>query len=400
MSVALTDWDQELRAAIPAEDGAAGGLHVVFAGGGTGGHLFPGLAVAAALAAERPEARITFAGSGSEFERRHVARAGYDYLALACRPLPKSPWSAVQFVRDQWRGARDAAQFLAREHVDLVVGLGGYVSVPMGRAALRRRVPLVLLEQNAVPGRATQWLAPQAQVVCAAFAEARPRLKARALRVVGNPLRPEFAAVWQAREQLWPHRPAGRHRPRLVVLGGSQGAETLNKQVPRALYKLGSRLAGWQIVHQTGERSHQATRELYRKLGLSAVVVPFIEQMAQILATSDLAISRSGGTTLAELAAAGVPALLLPHPRARDDHQRANAEVLVGTGAARMLDVREVVGRIDDALAAELGPLVLDAQQRRRMSEAMFRRAQPDAATRVAEIVAQCLPLRPRRQVS
>ncbi len=362
--------------------------HVVLAGGGTGGHLFPGLAVAAALVERLPEARITLAGSGSEFERRQVALAGYDYVSLACRPTPRGPWAAVRFLRDHWTGARQAGQFLDAQQVSAVVGLGGYVSVPMGRAAARRRLPLVLLEQNAVPGRATQWLAPSATVVCAALGEARPLLRSRAVRVVGNPVRPEFEALWHQRTSTW-SQPVSAERPRLVVLGGSQGAETLNKQVPRALYKLGSRLACWQIVHQAGHRDQQATRELYRKLGLSAVVVPFIEQMAQVLAGSQLAISRAGGTTLAELSASGVPSLLLPHPRATDDHQRKNAEVFVSAGAAQMLDVREVTGRVDNALADRLAPLLLDAVQRRRMSQAMLRQARPDAAGQVADLVAE-----------
>ena len=152
-------------------------IHIVFSGGGTGGHLFPGLAVAQQLAAAVPGVRITFCGGGKPFERKYVGRAGFDYLTLPARPLPHGAREAVAFLVENVAGYLAASRFLGEEHVAAVVGLGGYASVPMARAATQRRVPLVLLEQNAVAGRATRWLARRAALVCTAFdADRRPSL--------------------------------------------------------------------------------------------------------------------------------------------------------------------------------------------------------------------------------
>jgi len=161
--------------------------------------------------------------------------------------------------------------------------------------------------------------------------------------------------------------------------------------MPRALYKTQRDLIGWRIVHQTGPRDLATTTALYRKLGLEAIVVPFIERVPPVLRQTDLAIGRSGGTTLAELAAAGVPALLLPWPKAANNHQRANAEVYTAAGAAEMLDAREVTGRLDNAIAGSLAPLLLDSARREQMATAIQALARPNAAWHVAAMINQLL---------
>jgi len=360
--------------------------HLVFAGGGTAGHLFPGLAVAERLARSANELTITFAGSGKPFERQHVAAAGFPYVALPCRPLPSRARDAFRFVADNVSGYYAARRIVRDQHVSLVVGLGGYASVPMARAATRRDIPCVLLEQNVVPGRATRWLAPSAALVCAAFEEVRAQLQPGCpLRVTGNPLRTQIR-----KSVLMARRPAMADRNRehsLLVLGGSGGAKTLNQQVPWALYKAGAALTGWRILHQSGDRDADATRDLYGRLGLPATVVPFIDDMQTALVEADLAISRSGGTTLAELAAFGVPAVLLPYPHAKDDHQRKNADVFAAAGACRIVDQRELAERLDNHLATLVAELAGDVALRSRMSEAMLRRAHPKAARLVAKAI-------------
>jgi UDP-N-acetylglucosamine--N-acetylmuramyl-(pentapeptide) pyrophosphoryl-undecaprenol N-acetylglucosamine transferase len=171
------------------------------------------------------------------------------------------------------------------------------------------------------------------------------------------------------------------------VLGGSGGARSLNENVPRALYKIRDLLAGWQIVHQSGEADVAATRELYRKFALEATVESFLPDMPSMLATSSLAVCRAGGTTLAELAAAGTPAVLLPYPHAADRHQRKNADYYVSAGAAQRIDERDVTGRLDDQLAETLAPLVNNAESRDIMAHAMRRLARPRAAGHVATLV-------------
>ncbi len=199
--------------------------------------------------------------------------------------------------------------------------------------------------------------------------------------MTGNPIRAGFSRPSnKAAHRASPER-------QLLVLGGSGGARSLNEQVPRALYKLRKQLLGWRIVHQTGPRDWQATDALYRKLDIEAVVVPFLDPIQPVLHETDLAICRSGGSTLAELATVGVPAVLVPYPHAAGDHQRKNADVLAAAGAARIVDSREVAGRLDNAFAAALGELLVDAPARNRMATAMRGLGQPDAAWHVAVMI-------------
>jgi UDP-N-acetylglucosamine--N-acetylmuramyl-(pentapeptide) pyrophosphoryl-undecaprenol N-acetylglucosamine transferase len=353
--------------------------HIVFAGGGTAGHLIPGLAVAQELAANRPGVRITFAGTGKALERELVDAAGFEYLTLSSRPLPRKASETLSFVVENMAGYFAAGRFLDDEDVAGVVGLGGYASVPLGRAAARRRLPLVLLEQNAVLGRANRWLSRFAALLCTSYEDTERIGRMRgAIRCTGNPTRDSTSMTIS---------PSRSDRPRLIVLGGSGGARSLNENVPRALHKIRHLLADWQIVHQTGTAGVESTRELYRKFALAADVAAFWPNMPAMLAGSSLAVCRAGGTTLAELSAAGTPALLLPYPLAADDHQRKNAEVYVAAGAAQMLDERELIGRFDDQLAEMLVQLLSDANCRTLLSRGTHRLARPSAGAHVANFV-------------
>jgi UDP-N-acetylglucosamine--N-acetylmuramyl-(pentapeptide) pyrophosphoryl-undecaprenol N-acetylglucosamine transferase len=359
--------------------------HIVFAGGGTAGHLFPGLAVAEELTRSNESLRITFVGTGKPFEEHHVTAAGHDYLPLRCRPFPDRPRDALRFVTDNLWGYYAAKRFLREHEVSLVVGLGGYASASATRAAAALQIPYILLEQNAIPGKATRWLAPQAALVCGAFSGVTEHLRpATRVRVTGTPVRRQFLQLRAAQAA-----PGESRALRLIVLGGSGGSRTLNETVPLAIYKAKSGLADWQIVHQTGQREVRDTAALYGKLGLVAEVAPFFDNLPQLLSSSDLAVSRAGGTTLAELAVCGVPSILLPYPRAADDHQRHNADLFAAAKAARIFDVREVDGRFDNALARILTELTSNDSLRRRMGHNAARLARPDATRRVAKLIVQ-----------
>jgi UDP-N-acetylglucosamine--N-acetylmuramyl-(pentapeptide) pyrophosphoryl-undecaprenol N-acetylglucosamine transferase len=363
--------------------------HILFAGGGTAGHLFPGLAVADYLRRHAPRLRISFAGTGKPFEMRYVAQAGFEYLTLAGRPFPRRAIDAIRFLADHLSGYYAARRFVRAERVALVVGLGGYASVPAARAAAALNVPYLLLEQNAVPGRATRWLAPQAVAVCASFDGLRQRLKKGCrVRFTGNPLRRAFLEHAAPSHNL-PDRPRGSRM--LLVLGGSGGAQSLNEQVPRALYKAGTSLGGWTVVHQTGQRDVAGTVELYRKLGIVARVAPFFDELPSLMRESHLAVSRAGGTTLAELAASRLAAIVLPYPAATEDHQRKNADAFAAAGACRTIDEREIEGRLDDQLARVLVELAADHQKRVRMAQAMATLARPRATQQVARSIAHLL---------
>lgn len=364
--------------------------HIVFAGGGTAGHLHPGLAVARQLSYCLPKARITFAGSSKPNEHHTVAAAGFEYAAIPSRPIPRSPWQAVRFATDNLAGYCAARWLLREQAVDLVVGLGGFASAATVRAAQSAETPVVLLEQNALPGRATRWLAPRASLVCAAFHEVRAHLPASIpLRFTGNPVRPDFQRLY------WTPRGDDSGEPhcerRLLILGGSGGSSSINQNVPRAMHKLRGQMRGWRIVHQTGAGQLDTTQRLYHKFGLEALVVSFIDEMAEVMGRTDLVISRAGGTTLAELAMAGLPALLLPFPQATDNHQMENAQALANGEACRVLDERSSDGRLDDRLVQELTPLLSDGALCRRMGEQMRTFAHPNAASDVAESICQLL---------
>ncbi len=403
--------------------------HIVFAGGGTAGHLFPGLAVAEQLLIIAPRARITIATGSKPQERELVLRAGYEHLQLPSRPLPRGPRGAWRFVKENLAGYRAAARFARAEDISLVVGLGGYASAPMAWAAAAGRLPLVLLEQNTVPGRATRWFAPRASLVCIAFEEAGKLLRAAGpVRLTGNPIRsgfesadhsvvrlirrpPRKAASVEASSlngDLVSDGPANGGLPRaarlpqrqLLILGGSGGAHTLNEQIPRALYKLHDQLRGWRIVHQTGSRDREATAALYRKLAVPALTVSFVERLQPLLRGADLVISRAGGTTLAELATTGSPALLVPYPHAASDHQRKNANIFAAAGAAEILDTRELDGRLDNAFASALTPLLQNEHIRQSMSRSMRELARPDAAWHVATMIAQLSDMRTAPQAA
>ncbi|HEX4146353.1 MAG TPA: undecaprenyldiphospho-muramoylpentapeptide beta-N-acetylglucosaminyltransferase [Pirellulales bacterium] len=384
--------------------------HIVFAGGGTAGHLFPGLAVAHLLRRAELGARITFVGTGKAFERQHVTAAGHEYLVLPSRPFSRHVREALLFLTDNVSGYYAARRFLTAEGVTLVVGLGGYASAATTRAAKNRHVPYVLLEQNAVPGKATRWLAGGAQAVFAAFGEVRSHLGPGCrVRATGTPVRREFLRNrLSPEERLAPYAQspaanppasvggavAGPRQPRLLVLGGSGGARALNEHVPAAIYKAQAALTGWEVLHQTGERDCRSTAALYEKLGIAARVVPFFDDLPRWLAGADVAISRAGGSTLAELAVCSVPTILLPYPRATGDHQRKNADLFVAAGAARLVDQREVIGRLDNAIAETLIELAGNPALRQQMAARLARIARPDAARQVAQSIADILAAR------
>jgi UDP-N-acetylglucosamine--N-acetylmuramyl-(pentapeptide) pyrophosphoryl-undecaprenol N-acetylglucosamine transferase len=358
-------------------------LHIVFAGGVTGGHLFPGLAVAERVLNSAPETDISFLGPGAEFERKQVARYGYDYVPIAC---PRAPHGVAQTARFGYRmlqGYRTALRYLRRSRASVVVGLGSFASVPTALAAARLRIPLVLLEQNAVIGRANRRLARLASALCLSFdttfAEPRDRfLAARHVTfVTGTPIRTEFSTA--------KHR--GTRLPRIVVLGGSGGARLLNQSVPEAMAKLGSLVEQWQILHQAGAVDQAATEATYRAVGVKALVQTFFDDPAAILAAADLAICRAGGSTLAELAATRVPSILVPLDRAMDNHQRVNARSFAAAGAATVVDDTTKSVILAKHLAIEIAQLMGNPARRGAMQTSLGHLARLDAAAHVSEIV-------------
>lgn len=351
----------------------------VFAGGGSGGHLFPAIAVARELAQRAPGCRIVFIGGRRPVEGDILSREPFERRQLAAASSTDLKRNPLRFAWRHWRSQQTAAAWLRELRPRVVVGCGGYVSVPVALAASRTGIPLVIMEQNVIPGRATSWLARRAQAVCTSFPETAEHLP-RGTRAIltGNPVRAEIAAL------AGTSRAARAGKQTLLVLGGSQGAASINTAVLRFAEQQRVALHGWRIVHQTGADDETTVRTRYAELGIEAEVPAFIVNIAGAYAAADAVVSRAGATTLAELACAGLPALLIPYPGAIRDHQRRNAEAFARAGAA-------AVSRDGDAdsLARSLSQLLTGSSQRRRMSDHVSALARPSATAHVADAVQQ-----------
>jgi UDP-N-acetylglucosamine--N-acetylmuramyl-(pentapeptide) pyrophosphoryl-undecaprenol N-acetylglucosamine transferase len=350
-------------------------LRVVMAGGGTGGHLYPGIAVARELLARRPDARISFAGTARGIESRVIPREGF---AL---DLLRSSGVKGKSTADRARGAllipvglADSWRIVSARRPDLVIGVGGYSSGPVVLVAALRGVPTMLLEQNAVPGLTNRWLARFVQAAAVTFDSTQVFFGAKAF-VSGNPVRPEFFATAGRNQES--ERDEQASVTRVLVFGGSQGAHAINVAMVEAAPRLAAGGAALRLVHQTGERDVEMVRAGYREAGLQADVEPFLFDMERRLRQADVIVCRAGMTTLAEIEAVGKAAILIPLPTATDDHQRMNAEALVAAGAAELLLQRDASG---DALADRVLALARDGDRRRRMGEAARQLARPDAA--------------------
>jgi UDP-N-acetylglucosamine--N-acetylmuramyl-(pentapeptide) pyrophosphoryl-undecaprenol N-acetylglucosamine transferase len=350
-------------------------LSVLIAGGGTGGHLYPGIAVARELLSRVPGARVAFVGTAAGIEARVVPREGFELETIRSAGLKgKSLQSLARGMGLLPMSALDAWQVLSRRTPSVVIGVGGYSSGPVVALAAARGIPTLLMEQNAVPGLTNRMLAPLVRSAAVTYDEAMRFFGAKAF-VAGNPVRPEFFEDEGTHDE--------HEGTRVLVFGGSQGAHAINMAMVEAAARL-AHAPGVAITHQTGERDLDAVRDGYARAGLQARVEPFLYQMDREMKAADIVVSRAGATTLAELTAAGRPSILIPLPTATDDHQRKNAEALVRHGAAQMIEQRGLTG---ERLAAEILALAGDAARRRAMSDAARRLARPDAARVIVDKV-------------
>jgi UDP-N-acetylglucosamine--N-acetylmuramyl-(pentapeptide) pyrophosphoryl-undecaprenol N-acetylglucosamine transferase len=344
---------------------------LMMAGGGTGGHVFPLLAVADAVRALAPAVRLVFVGTERGIERDVVPACGYELELLDVRPIRGTG------VVGAANGALRAAQavwasraLLARIAPRAVFSVGGYAAGPIALAAFATRVPLALLEPNADIGLANRWVAPLVSRAYIGFPEARRFFRERTVLETGVPLRSGFRASE-------PRAVDGTLR--ILVLGGSQGAKTLNESVPRALARLSARVT---VVHQCGRAHLAATQGLYAELDMQdrAQVIPFIEDVNQALADSDLVIGRAGASAVSEICLVGRPSLLVPYPFA-GDHQRYNALSLEQRGAARCVLARDASV---ERLTQELTALSSKPEELREMGRRARSLAKPDAARVIA----------------
>jgi len=365
-------------------------LRVVIAGGGTGGHLYPGIAVARELVRRQPTAQVSFAGTARGIESRVVPREGFSLDVIRSGGLKGK--SAVERARGLALlplSAIDAWRLLSRRRPHLVIGVGGYSSGPVVLAAVLRSIPTMLLEQNAEPGLTNRWLGRVVDAAAVSFESTTAFFGAKAF-VSGNPVRAEFFS--EVQEVHGVPRDAGLVK--VLVFGGSQGAHAINVAMVEAAAELAAGRPHLHLTHQTGERDVEMVRVAYRAAGLEGEVEPFLYDMGARLRQADFAVCRAGATTLAELTAAGKPALLVPLPTATDDHQRRNAEALQAAGAADVLLQPSMTGA---ELARQILALAGDSSRRARMARASRVLARPDAARVIVDRALELLKLERER---
>ena len=348
---------------------------VLIMAGGTGGHVFPALAVAKVLRSRG--VAVVWLGVPGSMESRLVPAQGFPIEWVRVAGLRGK--GMLAWLLAPLRVANAVAQaikVLRRVQPRSVLGAGGYVSGPGGIAAWLMRIPLLVHEQNAIAGMTNRWLARLATQVLEAFPGSfGPRVHAS---TIGNPVREEIAAIAPPAQRF-----AGREaRARLLIVGGSQGAQRLNAVLPQALARLKPQDRP-QVLHQSGERGLESTRAAYLDAQVEAEVRPFIDDMAKSYAWADLAVCRAGAMTVAELQAAGLGAIFVPLPIATDDHQTKNAGVMVAVGAARIIQERDLT---PDTLSAVIAELSADRGKLLQMAQAARGARITDAAVRLAEL--------------
>lgn len=352
-------------------------LRVLIAGGGTGGHLFPGVAIAEEIRARHPDAAVTFVGTRRGIEARVLPELGWPLELIEVSGLKTV--GAAGAIRGLFRLPRaywQARALLKRHQPDAVIGVGGYASGPVVLAARVRGIPTAICEQNSIPGLTNKMLGRLARAVFLSFDESRRFFNPKKILMTGNPVRRDLL------QRLLAAGPSpAPDRTHILVCGGSQGAVAVNELASAALASL-AREHALAITHQTGEKDLEPTRARYAAAGVEATCHAFIKDMASAYLAADLIIGRAGATTVAELAIAGKPAIFIPYPFAADNHQELNAREMAAKGAALSFKQSELT---PEKLADALRPLLSDPSRRAEMGAAMKSLARPQAAAAVVD---------------
>lgn len=362
---------------------------ILLAGGGTGGHLYPGISVAQELPAVLPEVEPLFLCTQRAIDATILEPTGYRYIPQPIVPPHRSIGGLLRFWRS-WRETRELVRAVLREHeVVAVLGLGGYAAGLAVKDAAQRKIAAAVVNPDVIPGRANQYLLSYVQKVCCQFAATAEHVSSASrskLVVTGCPIRREFQAL-PPRSEAAATFGLDAGRPTLVITGASQGSLTVNEGAVEALSRI--RLQGWQVLHLAGKDHVLAVRDAYREAKVDATVLDFTPEMHKVWAVADLAISRAGASSCAELTACGVPSVLMPYPYHKDMHQRYNAEVLVKAGAAVLCDDAMDRRKNAERLVPVLESLLYDTSKRLAMASAAKSLGRPDAARKVAEVVGE-----------
>jgi UDP-N-acetylglucosamine--N-acetylmuramyl-(pentapeptide) pyrophosphoryl-undecaprenol N-acetylglucosamine transferase len=359
---------------------------IVIAAGGTGGHLYPAVALAREFLRQDPATRLLFVGTTRGIEAKVLAHEGFELALIAAQPvMGRGLLKAAAALISLPLGIRQSLALLRQRRASLTLGVGGYTSPPVLLAGLLLGLPRGILEPNAYPGMANRMLGPVADLVFVTFREAAGYFSPAKVRVTGMPVRQAFFAP----SSTLPPGGGGTGwgQRTLLVFGGSQGARAINDAMVGALPQWAAMRGQVAIVHQTGEADHGRVKAAYEAAGVAAEVVPFLFEMPKALRAADLVVSRAGAMTLAELAVCGKPAILVPLPQAIHQHQAHNARVVAEAGGAVVLPQPDLTG---ERLAREVAALFGDPERLRTMGERSRALGKTDAAD---VIVRECLEL-------
>ncbi len=358
-------------------------MKIVFAGGGTGGHLFPGIAVAEEIRKRDGSAEVIFIGTEHGIEASIIPREGYPLRYLRAEGVVgKSLGKKIKAGVKTLFSVYESHRLLKTLRPDVVVGLGGYASFGPVVTGYLMSVPIVIMEQNSVPGLANKVLSIFADVICVTYHESISFFPKNKTYITGNPVRSGILTASKA--SAYELFGLERNKFTIFVFGGSSGARKINRALCGAFGNLNDLREKIQFLHQTGKEDFETVRETYRKWGFKGMAAPFIHQMPEAYAVADLVISRAGATTLAELTAAGRPAILIPYPYAAGHHQELNAQRLAEMGAARVVFDHELDAEI---LAKNIRELYENDGIRSEMQRSSKSIGKPDAAQKVLEIV-------------
>lgn len=350
-------------------------LTVVFAGGGTGGHLFPAIAIAQEFISRNPENRIIFISSGTPIEVSVLSEYGFFLKIVSAKGIKgRSFFRQLEALSALLRGIWQSVGMLKDLKPDLVIGMGGYASVPVVLGAWLCRVPRVLCEQNILPGIANRFLARIVDRVNVSFEHTLTNLPKDKVRFTGNPVRSEILKAFGQRKD--------EHEPfTVLILGGSQGAHAINMAVVDALTALKNE-GDLFLIHQTGKADESFVKSAYEKNQIPCRVKAFFKDMGQVYAKADLVICRAGATTVAEISALAKPAVFIPFPYAADNHQVLNARLLCEAGAAQMIYEKDLTGEI---LAQHIIGMLRERSKLEEMARIASSAGRPDAAKTIVD---------------
>ncbi len=366
--------DQPLRGTAP---------KVAIACGGTGGHLFPGIAVAEALAEQGCDAVLLV--SAKEIDQQTTKSLSFETITLPAVGLQAG--GRLRFVPQLLKSLRQSRKLFRKDPPAAVLATGGFTSAPPILAGWSLKKPAYLHESNSIPGRAIRWLAPFATAIFAGFPSAQKSLRKRNVLLTGTPVRTELKSIEPAAARI--ALGLNPEKPVLLVMGGSQGAAAINRLALEALPALAQKNPELQFIHLTGPKEREKVRDAYAARQRKAAVLPFLTEMELALGAATVALSRAGASSLAEFAAVELPSILIPYPSAADNHQFFNARAFMETGAARQL---EQLSATPEYLATLVTELIDNAEMRHRMRTALRAWQTPDAAEKIAREILAAIP--------